>query len=129
MIALSAAEAVDAQFLEHQPRKTRRVNGGTFVFQKMVAGMRTDQMKQWTQGFVERHEEDSASLLLLDRLGDHRDREVLKTLEEVNVDSFRMPHQTAKLISPCDNSFFASLKSRLPKLDTSTTEAKKAVFL
>jgi hypothetical protein len=129
MVALSAAGAINAQFFEHRPRKTRRVNGRTFVVQKGVAGMGTDQMKQWTQGFVERHEEDGASVLTLDRLGYHRNREVLKTLEEANIHPFLMLSQTAKLISPCTTSFFASLKARLWKLDRSITEAKKTGFL
>jgi hypothetical protein len=86
-------------------------------------------MKQWTQGFVERHKEDGASVLMLDRLWCDGNREVLRTLEEANIHLFLMPPQTAKLISPCDNSFFASLKARLGKLDMSTTEAKKAAFL
>jgi hypothetical protein len=127
--ALSTTGVTDAQFLEHRPRKTRLVNGRTFIVQRGITGMGTDQMKQWIQGFSEQHEEDGASVLMLDCLWCHRNQEFLKTLKEANIHIFLMPPQTAKLISLFNNSFFGSLKARLRKLNTSTTEAKKAAFL
>jgi hypothetical protein len=46
-----------------------------------------------------------------------------------HIKPFLLPPQSGKHISPCDNSMFASLKSQIRKMDTSTTEKKKEAFL
>jgi hypothetical protein len=90
--------------------------------------MGTKQMLEWSAAFAERHADQGDSVLILDRLGCHRNRQVLKTLEDGHLHRFLLPPQAAKLVSPCDNSFFASLKARLREMDTSTPEAKEAAF-
>jgi hypothetical protein len=65
----------------------------------------------------------------MDRLGCHRNREVLAQLLEGKMESFLLPPHAAKLIFPCDNSFFASLKAQLRTMNTSTVAHKRAAFL
>jgi hypothetical protein len=77
MVALGPGGSVDAEFLLHQPQVTRRVGDQTVIVQKGISGMETSQMKSWTQYFLERHREDGPSVLITDRLGCHRNREVL----------------------------------------------------
>jgi hypothetical protein len=86
-------------------------------------------MKSWTQCFLERHREDGPSVTIMDRLGCYWNREVLAQLQQREMEPFLLSPQAAKLISPCDNSFFASLKARLRTINTSTVEDKRAAFL
>ena len=128
MVALSAAGGIDAYFLRHQPQITRREDGRTVILQRAIRGMGTDQMLEWSKGFVERREPEGESVLLLDHLGCHRNKKVLQTLEDGGVHTFLIPPQASKLISPCDNTFFASLKARLRQMNTATSEDKEAAF-
>jgi hypothetical protein len=125
---VTAAVAAIAQFLEHRRQVTRREAGRTVVVQKGISGMGTEQMKEWTEGFIARSGNGTESVLMMDRLQAHRNPGVLGSLRQAHIEPFLLPPQTAKLISPCDNSFFASFKARLRTMDTSTTEAKKAAF-
>jgi hypothetical protein len=63
-------------------------------------------------------------VLTLYQLGCHRNRMVLHQWESDHVHPFLLPTQVSKITSPCDHSFFASLKARLREVDTSTPEAK-----
>jgi hypothetical protein len=45
------------------------------------------------------------------------------------MEPFLLSPQAVKLIFPCENSFFASLKARLRTMNTSTVENKRAAFL
>jgi hypothetical protein len=86
-------------------------------------------MNNWTQCLLERHREDGPSVLIMDRLGCHQNREVLAQLRDGEMELFLLPPQAAMLIFPCDNSFFASLKAQLRTMNTSTAEDKRAAFL
>jgi hypothetical protein len=90
--------------------------------------MGSKQMLEWSAGFAERHRDQGDSLLVLDRFGCHRNRQVLKQLEEGHIHPFLLPAQKAKLVSSCDNSFFASIKARLRAMDTSTPQAKEVAL-
>jgi hypothetical protein len=50
-------------------------------------------------------------------------------LREARIEPFLLSAQSAELISPCDNSFFLSLKAQMRIMDTSTTAAKEVEFL
>jgi hypothetical protein len=65
---------------------------------------------------------------MLDRLGAHRNKEVIETLEAGGVHPFLIPPQASTLISPCDSSSFASMKARLLRMNTETTADKEAAF-
>jgi hypothetical protein len=129
MVALSAAGEVDAQFIAHRRQVTSRRGGQTVVTRKGISGMGSEQMTQWAQGFAERHGQEGQLVLMMDRLGCHRNRDVQERLREARIEPFLLPAQSAKFISPCDNSFFSSLKARLRTMDTSTSTAKEAAFL
>jgi hypothetical protein len=82
--------------------------------------MGIEQMLDWSKGFLERHRLNVHSVLMVDRLGAHRNNEVIETLEAGSVRPFLISSQASKLVSPCDNSFFASMKTRLPRTNTET---------
>jgi hypothetical protein len=128
MVALNAAGGIDSYFLQHQKQITHKINGQTVVTQKQIAGMGTDEMLGWAGGFVGEHKDDGESVLILDRLGSHRNKKVLATLEAGHVHTVLLPPQASKLISPCDNSFFSAFKAEMRGMDTHDTEAKKAAF-
>jgi hypothetical protein len=128
MVALSAAGQIDSYFLQHRKLVTRKQDGQTVIVQKGVSGMGTEQMLEWSRGFVERHAPEGESVLLLDRLGAHRNKKVLDTLEAGHVHPFLIPPQASKIISPCDNSFFSSMKARMRGQPTDTTEQKQEAF-
>jgi hypothetical protein len=65
----------------------------------------------------------------MDHLGCHCNRTILRQLQEGHVETISLPPHGLKLISPCHNSFFASLKARLRGSDTSTTKDKEDTFL
>jgi transposase len=118
MVALSAAGTVDSYFLQHQRQVTRKRDGQSVVTQKRVAGMGTQEMLEWSKGFAERHQADGESVLILDRLGSHRNKQVHGVLEEGGVKTFLLPPQASKLISPCENTFFSSFKARMRRTGT-----------
>jgi hypothetical protein len=100
MMALSAGGSIDAELLPCQPQVTRRVGDQTVIVQKEISGMGTPQMKSWTQCFLGRHREDEPSVLIMDRLECHQNREVLAQLQAGKIESFLLPPQAAKLIPP-----------------------------
>jgi hypothetical protein len=126
MVALNAAGGIDAEFLEYRKEMTRQENGRKVVINKRVSGMGTEQMLSWSAGLVDRHPGDH--VLRMDRLRCHRNKEVIATLETGGVHPFFIPPQVSKYISPCDNSFFMSMKDRMRNMNTETTEEKKAAF-
>jgi hypothetical protein len=128
IVTLSATGKVDSVFLPHQPQRTRKVGGQTVVVSKGISGVGIKQMKEWAVGFCERHQQRPA-VVIMDALAAHKNKDVQSILESQQIKSFVMPPQTAKLISPCDNSFFHSLKSRLAVMDTSTRDIKERAFM
>jgi hypothetical protein len=93
MVALNAARQIDATLLPHQMQKIRQVDGQTVIVENGVSGMKTKQMLEWSAGFVARHRDQGDSVLILDRLGCHRNRMVLQQLESEHVRPFLLPAQ------------------------------------
>jgi hypothetical protein len=50
-------------------------------------------------------------------------------LREAHIEPFLLPPKSAKLISPCDNSFFSSLKAWMRTMDALRAATKEAAFL
>ena len=128
VVAISADGSVDPFFIPHSPQRSRMVNGNKIVVQKKVSGMGLEQMMEWTKDFEQKHEHPDGTVLMLDRLRSHTNKAIQSHLESHNIKCFHFPPQGGKYGSVCDNSFFAVLKSRLQKMDTSTTERKKEAF-
>jgi hypothetical protein len=126
MVALNTAGRIDAELLEHQKEVTRKENGRTVVIKKGVSGMGTERMLRWSVGFVDRHPGDH--VLRMDPIGCHRNKEMIATLETGGVYPFFIPPQASKYISPCENSFFSSMKARMRNMSTGMTKEKKAAF-
>ena len=130
IVALSATGEVDAVFLTHVPQKSKIVDGRRIITQKGISGVGTLQMLEWSEGFCARHgSPEQRSILIMDRLAAHRGSDVANILRRNNIEPFFMPPQTARFLSPCDNSFFASIKARLKWMNTSTTSLKKSAFI
>lgn len=72
IVALSATEQIDAEFLAHQREVTRKRRHETVVVRKGISGMGSEQMLKWSEGFVARHGDEGESVLIMDRLGAHR---------------------------------------------------------
>ena len=87
--------------------------------------MGLDQMKKWSEEFEEKFGHPEKTVLIMDRLKSHTNKEIQSVLEKKDVKCFFLPPQGAKFASVCDNPFFAVLKSRLQKMDTSTTDKKE----
>ncbi|KAH0791914.1 IS630 family transposase [Histomonas meleagridis] len=128
VVALSADGTIHPYFISHSPQKTKKVNGRSVVVKKKVAGMGFDQMNQWSEEFANKYGNPSGTVLIMDRLRVHMNSKIKKNLEEKHVECFYLPPQNAKLASVCDDSFFSVLKSRISKMDTTTTEKKKKGF-
>ena len=128
VVALSADGEVHPYFIPHTPQRTQTVNGNKVVTQRKVSGMGNDQMVAWSKEFGNKFGHTGGTVLMMDRLRAHTNQKIQSTLEEKHVKCFYFPPQGAKLGSVCDNSFFSALKSRLKKMDTSTTEKKKEAF-
>jgi hypothetical protein len=98
------------------------------VVSKGILGVGVNQMKECAESFCERHQQGLV-VLIMNAVAAHKNKEVGSILESQQIKSFIMPPQTSKQISPCDNSFFHSLKSRLATMDTSTRELKELAFM
>ena len=129
IVTLTADGSVDAEFLAHSPQRSRIVKGERVITERGVAGVGTKQMNDWADGFCRRHGSPDKSVLILDRLAAHRGADARTKLEGSNITPFFMPSQAARIISPCDNSFFSSMKARLACMNTSTRDMKRRAFL
>jgi hypothetical protein len=81
IVALSAAGGIDVQFLKHRKQIAPKVDSRTVVIEKGISGTGTEQMLDWSKGFLECHRSDGNSVLMLDRHGAHRNKKVIETLE------------------------------------------------
>ena len=131
VVALCADGSIDWWFLEHIPQQPRKINGSVVITRPGVSGMGSAQMLQWSQEFTARHatgELGFKAVLILDGLQAHKNPASLRILAESGYKTFFMPPQAARLLSPCDNSFFSSMKARMKHMDLSTKEMKRAAF-
>ena len=129
VVTLTADGTLDAVVIEHVAAKTKRENKQTIILERAIKGMGKDQMMQRAQGFGLRPgAANQRSVLILDGLGAHKGSQVKEILNAYNIEVFITPPQAAKFLSPCDNTFFSSMKARMARLDTSTREKKIAVF-
>ena len=90
--------------------------------------MNTEIMKNWAKLFRDNFKEQGELVLIFDNLRAHLNVDVRNLFTELNITTFTLPPQSAKYCSVCDNSFFASLKARMRKMNTETTERKELVF-
>ena len=90
--------------------------------------MGIDQMKAWCNEFGKKIRNPEGIVLMVDRIRSHTNKDIQNILESHNVKCFHFPSQGGKLGSVCDNSFFAVLKSRMQKMNISTTEKKPEAF-
>jgi transposase len=125
--ALHASGEVDGDYIRHQEQRSKVIKGQTVITRKAVSGMNLPRMKQWAEDFGNKMQGEK-TVLVMDRLNSHRNPDVLQILRNHNVEPFLMPAQAAKLISPCDNSFFHGFKSDFRKKDLSTPERKEQEF-
>jgi hypothetical protein len=128
IVALSASGSVESTFLQHIPQRTRKRAGRTEIVQKGVSGVGLQQMETWAEVFGTARGVNE-SILLLDRLQAHKNPRIHQILQTHHVKPFLFPGQASKFISPCDNSFFSSMKARIRRMDTSTTEKKRVAFI
>ena len=129
VVAISADGSVNSFFIKHVPQRTQTINGQRTIVTRGVSGMGLSQMDQWVTHFGSTHSEAEKSVLLMDRLKSHTNQKIVSRLEnEYNIKVFHFPPQGAKYASVCDNSFFSTLKNRMSKKDTSTTEVKEKTF-
>lgn len=98
---------------------------------KPVKGMNVTKMKEWIDMIDEFV--DEPVLVLLDRLGAHKSKEVIQYIESKKCRDGRQkfkvklfPAKSAFLISPLDFGFFGYWKAKYYKLDRSTPELKFA---
>lgn len=68
------------------------------------------------------------SILMMDNLSVHKTPAVLQSLHHAGIQPIFFPVRSACDLSPCDNSFFHSLKQRLRKMDLSTQDLKFAAI-
>ena len=91
--------------------------------------MGLSQMEEWVTHFGSTHGGSQKGVLLMDRLRSHTNQKIVQRLEnDYNMKVFHFPPQGANYASVCDNSFFSTLKNRMAKKDTSTSENKELVF-
>ena len=130
VVALAADGSIDATFIEHVPQKTKKMNGHFMITEKGISGMGTDKMIEWAHGFGRRHgDPNHMTILVLDALASHKSSVVESTLQSYNIKLFILPPRLAIVLSPCDNCFFAAMKAQMGRLDTSTRDKKKSVFV
>ena len=128
VVAISADGRVLPYFIPHTPQKSKKINGSKVIVQKKVSGMGLEQMMEWSNDFAKNCEHPERTVLLMDRLRSHTNKSIQNNLESHHIKCFHFPPQGGKLGSVCDNSFFAVLKARLQKMNTSTTEKKREAF-
>lgn len=128
VVAISATGVVFSMFIKHIPQKTRMVNGNKVVVQPGVSGMNIELMKEFANKFGETFANGNQIVLMFDNLKSHLNPDVQRVFLSHNIKTFPIPPHSAKFISVCDNSFFHSLKERLRKEDTTTSQNKEASF-
>lgn len=129
VVAISASGEVFPHFIYHLPQRTCLINRERVVVQKGVSGMGMVQMRRWVKEFGTTHYNEKGSVLLMDRLKAHENKQVIQELEDTyKFKVFLFPPQGARYASVCDNSFFHSLKARMRKMDTSTSVKKEEAF-
>jgi hypothetical protein len=128
MAALSPAGGINAHVFKHRKQVARKADGGTMVIEKGISGTGAKQILDWSKGFLERHRSDGNSELMLNCFDAHRNKDVLETFELGGVHLLLIPPQVSKLVSPCDNSFFGSMKARIRRMRTETIADKEAAF-
>jgi hypothetical protein len=128
IVTLRTAAEIVAQFLRHHKQVTSGRGDQSMACETLFQGLeRSKSLDGWK--VITGHGNEEESVVILHRLGDHPNRQVLANFREGRVEPFLLRAQIARVISLCDNSFFSSLKSRFPRMQTSTTEATKTNFL
>ena len=93
VVSISASGCVHPFFIEHSPQKTQKVNGSKIIKQRGVSGMGLDQMKDWCNEFGEKFGNPEGTVLMLDRLRSHTNKDIQNILESHNVKCFHFPPQ------------------------------------
>jgi transposase len=127
VVALSWEGLVFPWFIHHVPQRTGTQNGVKVVIQKAISGLNIELMRLWVQEF-QNHIGPGPAVLILDQLSIHKNRIIMNHMTDADIKVFLMPGQTGKLLSPCDNFFFASLKREMNKHDCSNSMLKEAAF-
>jgi hypothetical protein len=127
VVALSMEGKVLPWFIRHVPQRTSKQDGQQVVVQHGISGMNLQLMGMWIEQFKNSIGDDPA-VLIFDRLAIHMNRDICRLMESLCIKTFLMPPQSGKMIAPCDNFFFATLKNMMAKVDCSTTDLKEAAF-
>lgn len=99
-------------FIEHRPKKISKTKAhGTRVLDPGCSGMSIQIMKKWIEEYFIPNSQKN-DLLLMDNLKAHTNREIVALIERSERCVLFFPKYQAKYLSPCDNSFFHSMKVR-----------------
>jgi hypothetical protein len=126
MMLLSSTGERKWRFIEHKNAKTKKMGKQSVILEKGISGVGLTQMNEWVDEDIE--ENDHPSILIMDQLASHKNKEINKKLKSKNWKRELIPPQGGKYCSPLDNSFFSVAKARLRRKDTSTTQLKKDAF-
>ena len=99
-----------ATFIEHKNMKTKSVKGQKIIVDKGTKGMILIEMHKWNKEFIKWAEK--GDVLIMDNLGSHRNKEVVKELEDHGIIVLFFPPRCADVLSVLDNCFFATYKRR-----------------
>jgi hypothetical protein len=126
-MALSVTGESHFDFIEHKAQRSSVRQGVRTIVERGFVGMGTAQMEAFTDSF--NNDAPTAKLLIMDGLSAHKNKGVAKKFDDAGVGHKIMPPQTAKLISPLDNPYFATFKAKLRKENISTASKKKAAVI
>jgi hypothetical protein len=108
-------------YIEHQPS---RMDPITHTRIPAIKGVHKEHLHEFIDEF--HHQEGmNTTLMLNDNLSAYRSKDIQSHWREGETEPKYTPPQSAKFVSPLDNSIFSLTKRRLAREDTSTPEKKK----
>ena len=101
-----------AYFIEHRNQRTRTINRKKIVIDNGVKGMNIPEMHKWNKEFFKHAK--SGDVLIMDNLGSHKNKGVIKELKSKGIIVRFIPVRCADVLSVLDNCFFAIFKQQWP---------------
>jgi hypothetical protein len=127
LVVLSWSGSVFRYFIQHQDQRTRRIGNQTVIVQEGIGGINKTIMLSWIPVFAN-DVGSGPSVMIFDRLATHLNAQVQETFENYGFTLFKLPPQSGKILSPCNNKFFVTVKAQMIGMETETSEMKQKAF-